>query len=428
MATGLTTPARGARNRREGGFSIMELALALIGFGMFMVTVVYPTLDRSESLTTASTYARQLGELHAATREYVTANFVTLAGSTPAGSPVSTAVTVAALRSAGLLPTYFPPDSPYGPSWQIWVRRAGTSPDSLAFAVTTDGDVNLTNSQLGWVAIRSGVNAGPAGLVNLPAFSDWNTARAQFGFGATDNKVATIGVVGAGDVLSDFLYRVPAPPGSDGNRMATNIDMNGYDINGGGTFNANVMNATTAVNTAVLTASTSVSTPELHVGAEVIDEPDAKMINDLFGLACTDFQAVRLQGGVPVCIDTVVPDTIVGFNGNVCPPGWARFTAADGRMLIGTGSASGQSYSLGQTGGSAFHTLTQAEMPSHSHGYYDYWASDNNKGGQPAPDDNFFLKSLDSHNSYRTTNSAGGNQPHENRPPYVAVTWCIKTP
>lgn len=62
---------------------------------------------------------------------------------------------------------------------------------------------------------------------------------------------------------------------------------------------------------------------------------------------------------------------VVAFSGGSCPSGWVELTSLRGRMLIGTNpTASGgiSARSLGQTGGAETHTLTIAELPSHSHG------------------------------------------------------------
>ena len=78
--------------------------------------------------------------------------------------------------------------------------------------------------------------------------------------------------------------------------------------------------------------------------------------------------------------------------------------------------AAGDSYTAGSTGGEATHTLTLAEMPSHDHQQYvgaldgswgvrsDYQA-DGNFAGFPQG----------------RTGGAGGSQPHNNMPPYLAV-------
>ena len=78
--------------------------------------------------------------------------------------------------------------------------------------------------------------------------------------------------------------------------------------------------------------------------------------------------------------------------------------------------AAGDSYTAGSTGGEATHTLTEAEMPNHYHQQYvgamdgswgersDY-VSDQHCAGYPQG----------------MTGSAGGSQPHNNMPPYLAV-------
>lgn len=94
-----------------------------------------------------------------------------------------------------------------------------------------------------------------------------------------------------------------------------------------------------------------------------------------------------------------------------------------GRFLLGQGSG----YSAGTTGGEANHTLTLAESPSHNHrdlywgngsSYqfgvnrtagggtwgFDYWST-----GSNCSEANFY------------TNYVGGNQAHNNMPPYLVV-------
>ena len=94
--------------------------------------------------------------------------------------------------------------------------------------------------------------------------------------------------------------------------------------------------------------------------------------------------------------------------------------------------AAGDSYPAGSTGGEAEHTLTEAEMPAHSHGLESITGTDDmnfvNGSGS------FLLQNSDTtmdwptrknaEMKYGNTGSAGGSQPHNNLPPYLAVyTW-----
>jgi len=77
--------------------------------------------------------------------------------------------------------------------------------------------------------------------------------------------------------------------------------------------------------------------------------------------------------------------------------------------------ASGTNYDLGATGGEAEHTLTIAEMPSHSHIF-------GTKSASVASGTNYArLDSTFTNPSSALVESAGGSLPHNNMPPYLAV-------
>ena len=70
----------------------------------------------------------------------------------------------------------------------------------------------------------------------------------------------------------------------------------------------------------------------------------------------------------------------------------------------------------GATGGEERHTLTIAEMPSHSHEQGRYGSTHSGASLYPAV-----------HSSgYSYTGSTGGGQSHENRPPFYDVVWIIR--
>ena len=83
------------------------------------------------------------------------------------------------------------------------------------------------------------------------------------------------------------------------------------------------------------------------------------------------------------------------------------------RFLLGAGD----SYSAGETGGEAAHTLTIEEMPNHTHLFYGACTGETkgitNTGNDWAPTTKSWTKDT---NTYE-----GGDQPHNNMPPYLAV-------
>jgi microcystin-dependent protein len=97
-----------------------------------------------------------------------------------------------------------------------------------------------------------------------------------------------------------------------------------------------------------------------------------------------------------------------------------------GRTMMHTSG----SFPIGQSGGEATHTLTVAEMPAHTH-----QAQASSNGVSVNTPANNFWPSAAAGNPYgnqpslsmaaNALSSAGGNQPHENRAPYLTVNICI---
>lgn len=108
---------------------------------------------------------------------------------------------------------------------------------------------------------------------------------------------------------------------------------------------------------------------------------------------------------------------------------WERI--ANGRMLIGADSAS---YPAGSTGGEAKHALTETEMPSHNHGVQQAGSD----GAIPMEMGKDGTYQNDAYLSFGTSvkpfaestiliSYRGGNQPHNNMPPYLSVYMWRRT-
>jgi microcystin-dependent protein len=114
--------------------------------------------------------------------------------------------------------------------------------------------------------------------------------------------------------------------------------------------------------------------------------------------------------------------TIYGGNGQT------NFALPDlrGRVPIHFGNG----YNLGQAGGAEAVTITASTMPQHTHPVRVSTAA---TGGTVAPSGNYLGGA---NNAYRsggatttllpeTVGAVGGSQPHENRQPYLTISFCI---
>lgn len=147
---------------------------------------------------------------------------------------------------------------------------------------------------------------------------------------------------------------------------------------------------------------------------------------DASSIGINFLNAIYPVGSIYMTLDCRHPDSL--FPGTT----WERLEL---RFLIG----SGDGYDTGATGGEAWHTLTQDEMPAHGHACgdggshkhtYNYaLASVGNEGisttdsGYRPVTHNVPVETATSENGSHSHNIqwAGGSQPHNNMPPWLAV-------
>jgi microcystin-dependent protein len=123
-------------------------------------------------------------------------------------------------------------------------------------------------------------------------------------------------------------------------------------------------------------------------------------------------------GGVPT-------GGIIMWSGSIAniPSGFALCDGTSGtpdltdRFVVGAG---GSDYNVGDTGGQEEVQLSVAELPSHKHDFTAFTVGSQSGSGT-------FESRFDLAGETPQTENTGGDQPHENRPPYYALAYIMKT-
>ena len=191
-----------------------------------------------------------------------------------------------------------------------------------------------------------------------------------------------------------------------------NDDITSKSINAGsGQFNnisLNTINATSHITTtATITALDLTATNNVSVGSSVT-------AGSFYG------DGSNLTG-----IEAFVKGMIILWYGdtNNVPTGFALCDGTNDtpdlrdKFVVGAGSA----YTPGDTGGADSVTLTVDQIPPHTHTYIDQYVVIN-AAYRPWPANN-----NDCNDRNIDTGSTGGGQAHENRPPYMALCYIMKT-
>ena len=134
------------------------------------------------------------------------------------------------------------------------------------------------------------------------------------------------------------------------------------------------------------------------------------------------------DGSALTGIESFVTGMIILWSGaaNAIPTGFVLCDGNNntpnlsGRFVVGY-DASNNDYDVNDTGGSESVTLSVDQIPAHTHTYIDqYVAIDNGYRPWPANNNDCAARNINS-------GSTGGGQSHENRPPYYALCYIMKT-
>jgi|GEM_PF-1783309 len=132
---------------------------------------------------------------------------------------------------------------------------------------------------------------------------------------------------------------------------------------------------------------------------------------------------ISIQAAYPVgsiymnASDSTSPKILLGFGE------WVEF--GSGRMPIGFDSTDGDFDSSEETGGTKTHVLTEDEMPSHTHAVNTGGVSAGSVGS--AQGGNHAEGGSAGSRRGGTAQATGGDQPHNNMPPYIVVYMWKRT-
>ncbi|UII24682.1 tail fiber protein [Fulvivirga maritima] len=163
-------------------------------------------------------------------------------------------------------------------------------------------------------------------------------------------------------------------------------------------------------------------------------------------------QRISTQKAVKTYVDNRLPKGVICmWSGQQAPAGWALCDGQNGtpnltgKFVVGFGG-SGDYKAIGNKGGAEHVTLSEAQMPKHDHSgttgaagkhthRISHKASKNTTGdslntyamdGENHGTRHLNTDEASNHTHSFTTQKAGDNQPHENRPPYYVLAYIIK--
>jgi microcystin-dependent protein len=193
----------------------------------------------------------------------------------------------------------------------------------------------------------------------------------------------------------------------------------------GTTLNTALDTITDAVNGTSGTIEPDLTAGSWKIGGTAVTSTAAEL-NIMDGVTATATEINLLAGQT-----SLFPvGGIILWSGSVAsiPTGWALCDGTNStpdlrdRFVVGAGST----YSVDDTGGADSVTLTTSQIPSHTHSYTDSYVLQS--ALVPGIDIDYNSNTYNPNGSLsKTTGSAGSGGSHENRPPYYALAYIMKT-
>jgi microcystin-dependent protein len=250
-----------------------------------------------------------------------------------------------------------------------------------------------------------------------------------------NDLIAAGGGGGGGSVVSVF-NRSGAVVAQVGDYTASQIT----NTPSGAITSNNVQGAVDGIDTRVTTNMNDIAAIDTRVttNTSAIAALDFTAAGISYDNATSGLTAANAQAAVDeLAARPVVPTGLISmWSGASAPSGWALCDGTNGtpdlrdRFIVGSGGA----YTTGDTGGANSVTLTESEMPSHTHtnnssssmGGYGLIRRSTGPNTVQSVDNSPGEPDLVSSPIALVNYSTGGGQSHENRPPYYALAFIMK--